>query len=72
MVEREGMFDAAAELQPISEGDLASLPTYAAHSEVPALRANLPLVKLNETNPPHLKSSASVLPGATRTFDGGT
>jgi hypothetical protein len=35
----------------LSEGDLAALPAYASHGEVPALKENLPLVNRNEINP---------------------
>jgi hypothetical protein len=53
-IERDGLFDAPAEFQPrsvISERDLAALPAYACHSEVPALAANLPLLKQHEISP---------------------
>lgn len=52
-VESEGVVDAPAKMRPkalISEHDLAPLPAYASHGEVPALRANLPLVKQDEIN----------------------
>jgi hypothetical protein len=53
-VEREGVCDAVAALQPrslISEGDFASLGAYVSHSEIDALRANLSIVDQNEINP---------------------